>query len=154
MLEPHQRRDDRHDLGHRARKLQEKEPSQDPSERGWGGAHDILAVIIPTIENQSDRQKEGVQSTTLDRVPNHSLIERIELGVRDELAGVLSLLYPPYYKASDDQVGRERDREQGRSDGFDFEGEGGLTRDEIGEFPDRHGDQRFFFVSFWSEYLI
>lgn len=73
------------------------------------GAHDILAVIIPTIQDQSDGQKEGVQSATLDRVPDHTLIENVELAVCDEFARVLGLSYPPYDETGDDEVGDERD---------------------------------------------
>ena len=40
--------------------------------------------------------------------------------VRNKLARIMGLLYPPYDEAGDDQVGDERNREQGRSDGLYF----------------------------------
>jgi len=101
VLEPHEGRNNGYDLGHRASK-------------------DVLAVIIPTIQDQSDGQKERVQGATLDRVPDDSPIESVELGVRDELARILGLSYPPYEEAGDDDVSDERDREQGWRDGFDL----------------------------------
>jgi hypothetical protein len=66
--------------------------------------------------------------------------------VRNELARILSLLYPPYDEAGNDEVGDERDREEGGGDVFDFGCEGRLTGDKFGKFPDRDGDQCFFRV--------
>lgn len=103
-----------------------------------------MAVIVATIENESDGQKEGIESATLDRVPDDSSIESVELVVRYELARIVSLFYPPYDKTGNNEVGDERYGEQGGCDGFNFRSEGGLTRDKVGKLPDGDGDQRFF----------
>jgi len=41
--------------------------------------YDILAVVVPTIQNQGDHQDERVQDATLDRVPDHASIESVHL---------------------------------------------------------------------------
>lgn len=67
--------------------------------------------------------------------------------VRSELCGVLSLFDSPDDKTGDDEVGHKRDGEEGRCDVFNSFDEGGLAGCEVGEFPDRHGNQ-YFFLSF------
>ena len=60
--------------------------------------------------------------------------------VRSKLCGVLGLFDPPDDETGDDDVGHERDSEQGRSDVLDSRSESGLARCKVGEFPDRHRD--------------
>ena len=68
--------------------------------------------------------------------------------VRSDPGRFLGLPDPPDDKPGDDDVGHERDGEQGRSDVLDSCDEGGLAGCEVGEFPDRHRDQCFFFCLF------
>lgn len=121
MLEPHQGRNDRHDLSHRASK-------------------NVLAVVVPTIQNQSDGQKEGIDDTTLNRIPDQPPIKSVQPAVSDKLGRIVGLFNPPHDEPGDDEVGDERDGEEGWGDRFDFQGEGRLTGGEFGEFPDRHRD--------------
>lgn len=51
--------------------------------------------------------------------------------VHNKLARIMGLLYPPDNETGDHEVGGERDGEKGRSDGFDLQGEGRLTRYEF-----------------------
>lgn len=76
---------------------------------GEGGTHDVLTVVASAIQNQCDRQKERIESTTLDRVPDQALIESGELVVRNKVARSLRLLYPPYQEAGDYEVSDEWD---------------------------------------------
>jgi len=102
------------------------------------GTHDVLAVVAQTIQDQSDHQKERIEDTALDCVPDQLAIEGVEPMIRSELCRVLSLFDPPDDESGDDDVGDERDGEQGWSDVLDSGDEGGLTGCKVGEFPDRH----------------
>ena len=42
------------------------------------GTHDVLAVVMQTIQDQSDHQKERIEDTTLDCVPDQSSIKGVE----------------------------------------------------------------------------
>lgn len=59
------------------------------------GAYDVLAIIFPTIQDQSDHENERIQNTALNRVPDHTAIEGVQPMVRSEPRSVLSLLNPP-----------------------------------------------------------
>ena len=74
---------------------------------------------MSTIQYQSDHQHERVYDTTLDRVRDNPSIERVEPTVRGDLDGVMGLFDPPDEESGDDDVGHERDGEQGRGDVLD-----------------------------------
>ena len=105
--------------------------------------HDILAVILQAVQNQSSQQKDRIQNATLDRIPDHTPVEGVHAMVRGELCAVLSLFDSPDDETGDDDVGNEWDGEEGWSDGDDSRGEGRLAGGEVGEFPDGHADQCF-----------
>ena len=102
--------------------------------------YDVLAIVLQTIQDQGDQQKERIDNTALDGVPDHSSIETVQPMVRSELCRVLGLFHPPDDETSDNEVGHERDGEQGWSDVLNSRGEGRLTGGKVGEFPDRHRD--------------
>jgi len=108
------------------------------NESSGTGTHDVLAVVTQTIQDQSDHQKEWIEDTALDCVPDKSSIEGVEPMVRGELCRVLGLFDPPDDESGNDDVCHERDGEQGGSDVLDSGDEGGLTERKVGEFPDRH----------------
>jgi len=66
--------------------------------------YDVLAIVVPTIQNQGDHQDERVQNATLDRVPDHASIESVHLMVRRDLCVVLGLFDPPDDETGDDDV--------------------------------------------------
>lgn len=148
MLEPHQGWDDGHDLSHRTSKLRhtggkDGQINNKPRRLSRRGPYDVLAVVVPTIQNQSDGQKKGIDGTTLDRVPNQPPIKGVHPAVCNKLGRIVGLFDPPDDETGDDKVGGQRHGEEGWGDRFYFQGEGGLTGDEFGEFPDRHPDQCF-----------
>ena len=102
------------------------------------GTHDVLAVVMQTIQDQSDHQKERIEDTTLDCVPDQSSIKGVEPMVRSELCRVLGLFDSPDDESGDDDVCHERDGEQGGSNVLDSGDESGLAGRKVGEFPDRH----------------
>jgi len=102
------------------------------------GTHDVLAVVVQTIQDQSDQQKERIEDTTLDCVPDQSSIEGVEPMVRSKLGRILGLFDSPNDESGDDDVRHERDGKQGGSDVLDSGDEGGLAGRKVREFPDRH----------------
>ena len=105
------------------------------------GTYNILAVVVPTIQDQSDHQDERIYNATLDRVHDHASVEGIQPVVRSDLCRALGLSDPPDEEAGDDDVGHEGYGEEGGRDVLDSGDEGGLAGGELGEFPDRHRDQ-------------
>ena len=81
--------------------------------------YDVLAVVVPTIQNQSDHQDERIDNAALDRVHDHSSIESVQSAVRSDLCRALGLSDPPDEESGDDDVSHERDREEGWRDVFD-----------------------------------
>ena len=103
--------------------------------------YNVLAIVMLAVQNQGDHQNEGIQSTTLDRVPDQASIESIQLVIRSELCGFLGLPNSPDNKTGDDDVGHERDGEESWGNIGYPRDEGGLTRRQVGKFPDRNRDQ-------------